>query len=442
MITQRLAQNCLDTPFDSIPQDVVEHAKRCILNWMSVAIGGSRHASVEAFISMKDELGTSAQVAILGRPERADLLWATLINGTTSHVDDFDDTHLETLNHPTSVIAPVVFALGEHLNLSGEAILHAFILGMEADLRIGNSVSPSHFDSGWHITSTTGVFGAAIAAGILLGLDEDELIYALGIAGTQASGLVEMLGTMTKLFHPGKAGQNGLWAAMLASRGIESSRRILESDRGFARLYARESDLSLVSREWGSSWELSKIAFKPYACGIVLHPIVDACIELGRKVPDSEVAALEIIVNPYVTTLTDKPNPSSGLEAKYSVRYVAALAFHDGDASVEQFTDARAFAPEIVALVDRVSIVVDESMQEDETAVRLTTTDGRLIESRVKHATGSIDNPMSDEALIEKFRKLADATLGRDEVDALIADVLRFESLDTIHQLVANTVSK
>jgi 2-methylcitrate dehydratase PrpD len=228
---------------------------------------------------------------------------------------------------------------------------------------------------------------------------------------------------------------------MLASRGIESSRRILESDRGFARLYSSESDLGLVSRHWGSSWELSKIAFKPYACGIVLHPIIDACIELGRKVPDSEVGALVITVNPYVITLTDKPNPRSGLEAKYSVRYVAALAFYDGDASVAQFTDARAFAPEILALVDRVSIVVDESVQEDETSVRLITTDGKLVESRVKHATGSIDNPMTDEALIAKFRKLADPSLGRDEVDALIEDVLRFEALDTIHQLVANTVA-
>jgi 2-methylcitrate dehydratase PrpD len=408
---------------------------------MGVAIGASRHSSVEAFISMKDELQSAEQVAIIGRPERADLLWATLINGTSSHVFDFDDTHLETLNHPTSVIAPVCFALGEYLNLSGQTILHAFILGIEADLRIGNSVSPSHYDAGWHITSTAGVFGAAIAAGILLDLGEDELIYALGIAGTQASGLLEMLGTMTKLFHPGKAGQNGLWASMLAARGIESSRRILESELGFASLYASESDLGRVNSDWGSTWELSKLAFKPYACGIVLHPIIDAFIELGGKVSGSDIDSVVITVNPYVTVLTDKANPTNGLEARYSVRHVAAIAFYDGDASVEQFSDARVFAPEITALIDRVSIVVDESMKEDQTAVRLVTTSGEVIGARVEHAVGSVDNPMSDEALIAKFRKLSSVFLGSGAVDALVDDLLHFDALATIHQLVANTIN-
>ena len=250
-----------------------------------------------------------------------------------------------------------------------------------------------------------------------------------------------MLGTMTKLFHPGKAGQNGLWASMLAARGIESSRRILESELGFASLYASESDLGRVNSGWGSTWELSKLAFKPYACGIVLHPIIDAFIELGRKVSGADIDSVVITVNPYVTVLTDKANPTSGLEARYSVRHVAAIAFYDGDASVEQFSDARVFAPEITALIDRVSIVVDESMREDQTAVRLVTTSGEVIDARVEHAVGSVDNPMTDEALIAKFRKLSSVFLGSSAVDALVDDLLHFDALATIHQLVANTVN-
>jgi 2-methylcitrate dehydratase PrpD len=437
VVTYELVDNCLNTTFENIPDNVVTHAKMCLLNWASVAIGGSRHRAVEILVGMTRELDVSPQVSLLGRAEKTDLLWGALINGTSSHVHDFDDTHLETLNHPGSAIAPVCFALAEKLELSGRDLLRGFILGMEADLRIGNAVSPSHYDAGWHITSTAGVFGAAVAAGILLGLNRDEMVFALGIAATQASGLLEMLGTMTKLLHAGKAAQNGLLAALLAGRGFDSTSRALESPKGFAAVFAPQSDLTKVNVRWGHDWELLKVAFKPYACGIVLHPVIDACIALRKQTKPSDVKEIELIVCPYTLILTGKENPKTGLEAKYSVRHVTALAFLDGAASVDQFTDARALSPEIQSFAARVNPIVDDNIRDDEALMRLTKIDGTVDEVHISHATGSKENPMTVSQLTEKFMALCGDRLGEKNALGFVERLGRLESESGISALLS-----
>jgi 2-methylcitrate dehydratase PrpD len=442
MATSELVENCLNTKFEDIPTDVVNHAKLCLLNWASVAVGGSRHEAVEILMRIAGDLNVALQVSILGRAEKMDLLWASLVNGTTSHVHDFDDTHLETLNHPGSVIAPVCFALAEKLDLSGREVLRAFILGMEANMRIGNAVSPSHYDVGWHITSTAGVFGAAVAAGILLGLDKTQMVYALGIAATQASGLLEMLGTMTKLLHAGKAAQNGLLAALLAERGLDSSLRALESPRGFAAVFAPESDLSKVNSGWGRDWELLKVAFKPYPCGIVLHPVIDACLLLRAEIKPEDVRSIELFVCPYTLILTGKENPRTGLEAKYSVRHVAALAFHFGEASIEQFTDEGLFAPAVQALSEKIIPKVDEAIRDDEVLVRLTRADGAVREVHIPHATGSKDNPMTAAQLTAKFMTLSRDILDREKAVEFTERLARLEVETQISALLELTLPK
>jgi 2-methylcitrate dehydratase PrpD len=437
VVTSELVDNCLNTAFEDIPDDVVSHAKKCLLNWASVAIGGSRHRAVEILVEMTRELDVGRQVSLFGRAEKTDLLWAALINGTSSHVHDFDDTHLKTMNHPGSAIAPVCFALAEKLELSGRQLLRAFILGMEADIRIGNAVSPSHYDAGWHITSTAGALGAAVAAGLLLGLNRDEMVFALGIAATQASGLLEMLGTMTKLLHAGKAAQNGLLAALLAGRGYDSTSRALESPRGFAAVFAPQSDLTKVNVRWGHDWELLKVAFKPYACGIVLHPVIDACIALRTGTKPSDVKDIELVVCPYTLILTGKVNPKTGLEAKYSVRHVAALAFIDGAASVDQFTDARALSPEIESFAARVNPIVDNTIRDDEALMRVTRIDGTVDDFHISHATGSKENPMTVSQLTDKFMALCGDRLGKKNALGFVERLGRLESESGISALLA-----
>ncbi|HTJ57130.1 MAG TPA: MmgE/PrpD family protein [Devosiaceae bacterium] len=436
MTTLELVENCLNTRFEDIPPEVVNHAKLCLLNWASVAIGGSRHKAVEILMDLSEDLGVSPQVSLLGRAEKKDLLWATLINGTSSHVHDFDDTHLETLNHPGSVIAPVCFALAEKQGLTGRELLRAFIIGLEADLRIGNAVSPSHYDAGWHITSTAGVFGAAISAGLLLGLDSGEMVFAMGAAATQASGLLEMLGTMTKLLHAGKAAQNGLLAALLADRGLDSSLHALESPRGFAAVFAPESDLSKVNGGWGRDWELLKVAFKPYPCGIVLHPVIDACLALRAQTKPADVAKIELFVCPYTLVLTGKENPRTGLEAKYSVRHVAALAYHFGEASVAQFTDEFLFAPDVQRLSQKIVPTVDEAMRDDEVRVRVTEIGGAVREIHITHATGSKDNPMTEAQLSAKLMSLSRGILAPEKAANFVQKLAHLEDEALISELL------
>jgi 2-methylcitrate dehydratase PrpD len=436
MITQTLAKNILQTPFSRIPREVAEHAKRSIFNWLGVTIGASRHPSVEMVLALKEELQSPGQATVLGRTEKADLLLAALINGMSSHIFDYDDTHLDTIHHPSGPVAPVIFALGEKYGYGGEKLLHAFILGVETELRISNAVCPSHYDLGWHITSTAGVFGAAVAAGVLLDLNEEQMLHALGLAGTQAFGLREMFGTMTKPFHPGKAAQNGLLAALLAKRGFTSSKQVLEAKRGFANVLAPEHDLQQVNINWGTQWELLKNAFKPYACGIVLHPSIDACIALREKAAPEDVQEIQLHVNPYVLELTGKPEPKTGLEGKFSIYHTASIAFLDGDASEEQYSDQKVLDPRTVAFRQKIKPVVDSTKKEDEAFAKLILTDGSEFEAKIEHATGSIENPMTDEALIRKFKKLTAPIISAEHAEALVEKLYKMEALQNIEEVI------
>lgn len=439
MVTKQLVQNVMNTKMSDIPEEVKLHGKRSFYNWMGVAIGAANHPSVDMVLGLKEDINSAEQVSIFGRPEKVDLLLGSLINGMSSHIFDYDDTHLDTIHHPSGPVAPVVLALAEKMNISGEKALHAFILGCEVELRIANSVYPSHYQLGYHITSSTGVFGSAVAAGLLLDLTEEQMTWALGIAGTQSFGLREMFGTMTKPFHPGKAAQNGLMAALLAKKNFTSSTEVLEAKRGFANVLAPEHDLSKVNVKWGEQWELLKNAFKPYACGIVLHPSIDACIALGKQVAADQVERIELIVNPYVLELTGKPTPPTGLAGKFSIYHTGAIAFLEGDAGEEQYADEKVVDAKVVEFRSKIHPKVDETMKEEEVMATAYLKDGSKVEHVVKNATGSIENPMTDKDLAKKFKKLTTSIIGNEQVEELTEVFYKMDQLDNLNELIKLT---
>ena len=277
-VTRTLAKFVVDSKFEDIPENVRHEARRSVLNWLGCAIGACRHEGIDIALAALRDFSGPQQATVLGRGERLDIMHAALLNGISSHMFDFDDTHLKTVIHPSGPVASALVALAEYKPMSGADFLHAFILGVEVECRIGNAVYPSHYDVGWHITGTAGVFGAAAAVGKILKLNQQQMTWALGIAATQSSGLREMFGTMCKPFHPGRAAQNGMTAAFLASKNFTSSERGLEAPRGFTNVLATARNYDEITGNLGKTWEVSLNTYKPFACGIVIHPI----IEIGR----------------------------------------------------------------------------------------------------------------------------------------------------------------
>jgi 2-methylcitrate dehydratase PrpD len=207
---------------------------RTLLNWVGVAVGGSRHETVNIAVDALAPFSGPAQATILGRRERFEVMNAAFVNGVSSHIFDYDDTHLKTIIHPAGPVVSAILALTEYHPVNGTDFLNALVLGVETECRIGNAVYPDHYDRGWHITGTAGVFGAAAGAGKLLGLSEQQMVWALGLAASQPVGLRESFGSMNKSFNPGRAASNGLFAAILASKNFTSSDRMLEAKRGWA----------------------------------------------------------------------------------------------------------------------------------------------------------------------------------------------------------------
>ncbi len=421
-VTRTLAKFVVEHRYENMPDKVRHEAERSFLNWVGCAVGAARHETVENALAALAPFSGPAEATVLGRGDRVDIMLAALMNGITSHTFDFDDTHLKTVIHPSGPVASAILALAERKPVSGKEFLHAFILGVEVECRIGNSVYPEHYDVGWHITGTAGVFGAAAAAGRLLGLTEQQMVWALGIAATQSSGLREMFGTMCKPFHPGNAARNGLLAALLAKSDFTSSNQGIEAKRGFANVLSTRFDPKQITEKLGESWEISLNTYKPFACGIVIHPAIDGCVQLRNehKLKGDEIESIALKAHPLVLELTGKKTPQVGLEGKFSVFHSAAVAVIHGAAGEAQYSDACVRDPKVIALRDKVSATVDKSLHEDQVRIAMKLKDGRTHEKFVEHAVGSLAKPMSDADLEAKFKGLADGVLARLETENLM----------------------
>ena len=407
-VTRALAGYVVDARPGDIPDGVWTESVRSLLNWAGCAIGGSGHETVDRALAAVSPFSGKADARLFGRREFIDPLNAALLNGISSHVFDFDDTHLKTIIHPAGPVASALMALAEIRPMTGEALLHAFILGVEVECRIGNAVYPEHYDIGWHITGTAGVFGAAAAAGKVLGLDTQQMVWALGIAGTQSSGFREMFGTMCKSFHPGRAAQNGLLSAFLAQQNFTSSDRVLEAPRGFAHVMSTERNFEAITGNLGGSFEIALNTYKPFACGIVIHPSIDGAVQLRNDygLQADQIDKVELRVAPLVLELTGKKTPRTGLEGKFSVFHSVSVAIIHGAAGENEYSDACVADPTVMALRDKVEAVVDRTVRDDEAYVTVVLKDGRRLERHVPYALGSLERPMSNADLEAKFSGL------------------------------------
>jgi 2-methylcitrate dehydratase PrpD len=433
-VTETLAAYVAGATPEALPAAVRREAARTFLNWAGCAVGGSQHETVDIALAALAPFSGPAEASLLGRSEKLDPLHAALINGISSHVFDFDDTHLRTVIHPAGPVASALLAFAEHRKVSGEDFVNALALGVEVECRIGNAVFPAHYDIGWHITGTAGVFGAAAAIGKLLGLDTERMAWAFGLAASQPVGLREMFGTMTKSFHPGRAAQNGMTSALLAARGYTSSKQALEAKRGWTNVLSTSCNYGEITNGLGESYEILVNSYKPFACGIVIHPSIDGCVQLRDidGIAAAQIQSVALRVHPLVLELTGKTEPRTGLEGKFSVYHAAAAALIEGDGGERQFSDRAVLDPGIVDLRRRVSAVIDPALAPDAAHITATLKDGRVVERHVEHAIGSIARPMSDADLERKFTGLSDEVLGAAAARKLLDLCWRLESLDDV----------
>ena len=421
-VTEDLANFAVRTSSGQINDAVLHEGKRCFINFLAVALYSSRDASLDILLDVFRQEGSGRHASVIGVGSRTSLQNAALANGYLGHLEDYDDTHFPTVIHPSSPTLPASLAVAEHINASGRETLVASVLGIEICCRIGLAVHPAHYNEGWHITGTCGVFGSVAAAGRLLGLDTSQMCQALGVAGTQASGVREVFGSMTKPFHPGRAAQSGVLAALLAQRGFTSSPAILEGRRGFAAVMSSEYDLDKATEDLGEHWELPMNGLKPYACGVVNHPLIDAMIALRERegVSPDQVESIEARVHPLVLELVNRPEPEVGLEGKFSFQHSMAVALVDGAAFPDQYTDARVSDPTVADLRSRVKATIDSSLAEDAAVVTIALRDGSKHTETVVHATGAPENPLSDTQLEDKFRSLTADVLSRARCNKLL----------------------
>ena len=401
--------------------DAVDHeAHRTFHNWLGCAIGASRHDAPEAALAAVAMLQPAPQATVLGRADRIDMASAALVNGIASHTFDFDDTHLKTIIHPAGPVASAALALAETKSASGRDVIDALVLGIDVACRVGNAIYPDHYDRGWHITGSTGMLGAAAACARLLRLDASTTAMAIGIAASQPVGLREQFGTMTKPFHPGAAARAGLMSALLASKGFTSSARALEAPRGFMQVASTKSDWNEITDELGSRFEIAFNTYKPFACGIVIHPGIDAATQLrARGVAPDDVERIDLRVHPLVLELTGKKEPADGLQAKFSVYHGVAAGLAFGRAGEEEFSDAIVRREDVVALRRKVHATVDPSIGEASADLVAMLSGGREERVLVEHAIGSLQRPMSDSDLEAKFASLVAPVLGKSSSEAL-----------------------
>ena len=375
-LTAELAEVLARSRWDDVPAAVRREATRAVVNIAGCVVAGRADPAL----------------GILRRTFPYD---EALLDAAAATAHDYDDTHLRTVIHATPPVAGALFSLARSRSVSGPQFLHALVLGMETTCRLGNAVTPGHYERGWHITSTCGVFGATAAAGKILQLNEKQFVHAFGIAATQAAGLVEVLGSMARVLNAGFAARNGLAAALLAADGFEGPARPLEGLRGFLNVFGGRNDARELVEGWGKRWELTQVAYKPYPSGVVLHALIDACLEQREKILESE--SIVVALNPLAVERTDRPEPRNALEARLSAHHAVAVVALRGRAGLAEFSDAAAMDSELQAFRRRVRVVPEKRL--DKMAALITA--GKSVIS------APASKPLDDARLEAKLRELA-----------------------------------
>jgi len=448
-LSHALAEFAVSLALESVPPEVVANARVRFLDTIGACLASAGMDYADALSRTVAEQGASDEATLMGLPQRACASWAAFYNGALAHGNDYDDTHSTALMHASGVVIPAVLAMGERLHASGAEVVTAALAAYETGLRIGTAASGAFHAHGFHTTSVCGVFAAAVGAARLLRLDARKTAHAIGIAGSQASGTLEVLsdGAWTKRMHPGWAAHAGIVAAQLAAHGYTGPATILEGKHGFFRSYAGASPpgASTLTAGLGSAWETLNIDIKPYPCGHISHPYMDCARELRsqHKLAPGDIAAIELRVHPAMLPIVcepraDKIAPPNAYAACFSLPYAVAVVLARGHGGIDDFSESGIRDPEVLGLASRSHYVVDDTLPFPGSFpgwIKIRLNNGRELERRMDASRGSREHPMSPAEIEEKFSANAARCLPAASVGALWEAGMKLERLGDIHEL-------
>jgi 2-methylcitrate dehydratase PrpD len=421
-----------------LPAHVLHEAKRSLLNFFATTIGAADDPAVVTAVKVLLAASGPPVASLIGRSECMDGFSAAFVNAIGANLLDYDDTHPETIIHPTAPVAPAVLAVAEQRGSSGLEVLHAVALGGEVECRLGRAVSPGHYARGWHITATCGVFGAAGAAARLLGLDAAQTAHALGIAASQAGGIVENLPTGAKNVGVGNAARNGLFAATMAAHGYTAAPMAIEGPRGWMRASGDAPDVATVLEGLGSCWEIARNTFKPYPCGIVLHSVIDACLALRAELALAAEQIASVVVSGHSLLLERADRPvANARDARVSIHHSVAVSLLYGAAGVREFSDEIVADARVAALREKVRAEVDATMPVGAARVVVRTSADLERSTTVVNPRGSIGQPMTDGEIADKLRGLVAGRLPSSKTERLITAVWALDEARDVHELMA-----
>lgn len=444
-LIQGLAEHYAIIGFDDLPSTVQHEAKRALLNFLGTAISGASDPALDIFVASLTSAATPSEGTIVGKSLRVDRHSAAFLNAVSANIADFDDTHIPTIIHPTAPVAPAVFAVSERRKLTGRQWIAAFAVGVDMECRMGLALTSDHYQRGWHITATCGVLGAAAAAAHALGASDTSMAHALACGATQSSGVVEALGTGSKSIGIGNACRNGLWSAELAMLGLTGSTTALEGPQGLFAVMGTKISPHLLMDGIGERWELANNTYKPYPCGVVINPVIDACLDLRRKALVGSVIAADTITevtvtgNPLLLKRANRPELRQQRDAQISLQHAVAIALLYGTPEPSHFAHPFTNNKRIECLRKRIFATENASLEVDQAEVAILFDNGRSFYSKTERASGSLENPLSDNELMRKFHQLVDARVGSEAAEALASKVWTLDQVEDVSSLLAAT---
>lgn len=448
-LTETLAAFIHRTTFEDLPHNVVEQAKACVLDTVGCALAGVKFPEIIGITKELQKIDEQTDCLIWGMKERASLLNAVLLNGATSHAIEMDDVHKTSKTHTGAVVVPAAITVADYLDLSGKDLITSIVMGYESAYRIGTGINAmAHRLQGWHATGVCCTFGAAAAASKLMNIKEQEIVSALGMAGTQSSGLWALTkdGATCKKLYMGKAAQSGVLSAVLATGGMTGPAYVLEADDGgLFKAASSDYNFDAVIEKLGERWDILKADRKPYACCRSAQPPIDAILELKKKYDIRPDMVASIKVNTYdiaVKQCFNTKTPKNVVEAQLCIPYTVAVALVDGSASAQQFTSERIKDETLIELAQKVDVFENPAFtgrypQNWGCQLILTTTDGRSYEKTILNAKGDSDNPLSFEDLVAKFKNLSQGVLSETRQERVVECVMQLEKQQKTSALVS-----